>query len=168
MIQFILGNIFDALSSLLIMRSMFSKSKKNMLLIQCLDCVCAIIGNLLLGGWSGAVIITYSLIRNLVCAKYTLSNSISMLFVIASGLLGVYVNDDGFFGLFSVIGTIEYTAFVCFSRKANTLRIGMLINLILYVFYSVAIKSYVVLPIYITIMVIIIIKLYKGEEDLGE
>lgn len=66
---YLLAQVFSAIGALCVAISSFAKSKNNMLVWQITDYIFTAIANLLLGGYTGALTISISIIRNSLMVK---------------------------------------------------------------------------------------------------
>lgn len=137
----IFANVLSFISTALLIYSMFTNDKKRMLLIQVVNYVISIISNLLAGSIVAASTNCISIVRNI---YYTKSKSLAVMIIISISylVLGVATNTLGVIGLLPIIACIEYTVCVQLSTDAQTLRFGVLLNLMLWLVHDVSIQLY--------------------------
>lgn len=114
--------------------SVHLKNKKNMVLSQIFDCVCAIISCILLKGYNGAVANTIALIRNIIECKKNNKLIIGLL-VTATLILGLHnliSVGQAWYALVPIVANVEYTLGLTLCKKYNKCKIMLLINQILW------------------------------------
>lgn len=162
-IQLIIANILSLVGTIVLVWSMFVKSKETMLLLQA--------GNYILGAFSTTMANSYaaacssiiSLFRNLYLSQKA-SIPATVVFSILYIVLGAFTNTLGFIGLLPVLASVEYTLFVQFAKTSQILRYGALINLGLWLIHDICIQLYgsVISDIILVIITTIsIIKFYN-------
>lgn len=156
--QLIIANILSLVGTIVLVWSMFVKSKETMLLLQA--------GNYILGAFSTTMTNSYaaacssiiSFFRNLYLSQKT-SIVVTVVFSILYIVLGAFTNTLGFIGLLPVLASVEYTLFVYFAKTTQVLRYGALINLLLWAIHDICIRLYGALISDIILIVITIISI---------
>ena len=94
-----IGFIFSAIGATCLAISSFAKTKKTMLTWQLSDYFFTMIANFLLGGYTGAISISVSIIRNTLMIKHWDSIYTTIILVIIQVSAGTYFNNLGLIGL---------------------------------------------------------------------
>lgn len=140
----ILGNIFGGLSSIFLGASVHCRNKKNMVLFQIFDCICAIISCILLKGYNGVIANTVALMRNIIEYKKKTTKLIIGILVAVTLILGLHnflFVEQTWYALFPVIANVEYTLGLTLCKKYNKCKIMLLINQILWSVYEICILN---------------------------
>lgn len=85
------------------------KNKKAVLLVQTIQIILFIIGNLLLGGITGAISNALGALRNILCYFDKLRFWIMTLITFLAVLLGICFNDLGVIGFLPIISVVIFT-----------------------------------------------------------
>lgn len=137
----IIGNIIALIASLLMVYSGLIKNKDKFIYIQTIYIGLLVISNLVLGGFTGAIINFISCFRNILCYKNKLHNKEKLLIIIPSILLSLYFNNLGIIGLLPVIYVVVYTLFMNIKDIIKFKKL-VIFTSILWLIYDICIKSY--------------------------
>ncbi|MGV3127207.1 YgjV family protein [Streptococcus orisratti] len=161
-----IGLIFSAIGASCLAVSAFTKHKDRMLIWQVADYVFTMIANLLLGGYTGAISISVSIIRNLLMIKKWYSWATATLFVFLQLSLGAYFNNIGWVGFLPIISSISYTLATFMTNKIQWLRWVIIENMLLWSFYDWTIKAYpaLIMDFFIVTTTLIAIKKSKRSK----
>ena len=88
----LLGNLISLAGAVLMVVIGFIKRKEKVLAVQCVQFSLMGVGNLVLGGVTGALSNLIGLIRNLVCYKTGISVPLKLIFIAAQAGLSLWVN----------------------------------------------------------------------------
>lgn len=141
MLQLVSGNIVALIASILMVASGCVKNRKKIIYIQTLQILCFTISDLILGGFTGAVINLISIVRNILCYKDKLTNISKTILILLSVILSLLFNNLGFLGLLPLISTVAYT---CFMSIKSTIKLKLLIifTMVMWLIYDILIRSY--------------------------
>ena len=159
-----IGFIFSAIGATCLAISSFAKTKKTMLTWQLSDYFFTMIANFLLGGYTGAISISVSIIRNTLMIKHWDSIYTTIILVIIQVSAGTYFNNLGLIGLLPLISSISYTIISFATDKVQWLRWVTVENMVLWAFYDFTIKAYpaLLMDIVITLTTLIAISKYSS------
>lgn len=104
-----IGLFFSAIGATCLAISSFAKTKKSMLSWQLSDYFFTMVANFLLGGYTGVISISVSIIRNTLMIKKWDSIYTTVLLVIIQVTLGIYVNNLVLIGCLPLISSVSYT-----------------------------------------------------------
>ena len=153
--MFLIAQIFSAIGAVLLLISTFSDTKKKMLGIQIFDAASNTIADALLGGWSGVMLNIIGIARNITTIKGDGKTNKALLSVLVffTIVVTVMLNPSGFLPL---IAELEYTIVVsrCDLFKS---KIALSLNLFLWLFYDILLRSY---PVAIADSIILISSLF--------
>lgn len=129
--SFLLGQLFALLDCIFTIISGKAKTKKKMLALQVINCICAFFADLCLGGFSGSSTAVIAGIRNVLIYNGKSGKVLTIIFCLALLVAGLLVNSNGWAGLLPVAASIEYTI-VLFNKKASlkTMKKALLVNTI--------------------------------------
>lgn len=135
-----------------------------MLTWQLSDYFFTMIANFLLGGYTGAISISVSIIRNVLMIKKWDSLYTTILLVIIQVTLGIHVNTLGLIGCLPLISSVSYTIISFLTDKVQWLRWVTIENMLLWSLYDFTIKAYpaLLMDVIITITTLIAIKKYSS------
>ena len=148
-----LGEALSLIAALLLAYSTFSKKKKNMIVWQALDVLFCSLANLVLGGYSAVVTNFLSLFVSLLVIKNKLDEKNTIILCILMIVVGLYFNNRAWLGILPIIATVQYTICLYLLKTAQQMRIAIMVNLVPWLVFDFAIKSY---PIFMMDIIIII------------
>lgn len=140
--EVIIANISAVLSFICISVGISAKRKFKMMVFMTANCGINVITNLLLQGWSGAVIQTVNMVRNMITAAGKMTKVMSWVIMLIMIALGIAVNDRGICGLLPLIASAEYTLSLS-SENMLLLKTTLMINMLLWSVYNFIIRNYV-------------------------
>ena len=139
--RLIIGNIIALIASLLFVYSSVLKKKKKILIAQIIQKGLSSISNVILKGYSGAVVHFISLIRNVLCYYDKLYLFVKIVISIITIILTVIFNNMGLIGILPLISSLIYLWFMD-TKDIIKFKYLMLITIILWGIYDLTIKSY--------------------------
>lgn len=139
--QIIIGNIIALIASILMTFSGLQKSKKKILFIQIIQIFLTIISNLVLGGYTGAIVNAISLIRDILLYKDKVGLKEKIILIIFAIGLSLAFNNLGLIGFLPLIATVTYMLFMD-TKDVIKFKILIIISMILWFIYDLTIKSY--------------------------
>lgn len=168
MIQIVIGNIIALIASVIMVLSGYVKEKKKILLVQTIQIGLSVVSNLVLGGYSGAIINAVNCVRNIICYKDKLGTKEKILLIVVSSVLTLLFNNLGWIGWLPLLSTVVYIVFMNIKdvTKFKALIIFTILEWLVYDFYIKAYTAAVfdfLTIVTSTIAIIQIIKKEKGE-----
>ncbi len=141
MIHLVCGNFVALIASILMAYSGSVKDNKKIIYIQTIQILLLTASTLILGGYTGAIVNAISVLRNVLCYKDKLTNTMKTILILLCIPPSILFNNLGFLGLLPLVSTILYT---CFMNVKSTIKLKFLliITLILWIIYDVLIHSY--------------------------
>lgn len=139
--QIIVGNIIALIASILMVLAGLQKKKKKILFMQIIQIALSVISNLVLGGYTGAIINALSCVRDILCYKDKMGTKEKIIIIILAVGLSLVFNNLGWIGLLPVIATVAY---IIFMNTKDVVKFKMLIifSMIMWLVYDLYIKSY--------------------------
>ncbi|WP_050542123.1 YgjV family protein [Streptococcus mutans] len=156
--------LFSALGAFCLAYSSFTKEKQHMLLWQISDYIFTIIANLLLGGYTGALTISVSIVRNALILKKKNTKVITICLVLIQIALGTYVNNLGLVGYLPIISSVSYTLTTFLTSKMQFLRWLIIENMSLWFIYDLTINAYPAVCMDILIILSTLLALYRHQK----
>ena len=141
MIYIILGNIIALIASILMVYSGILKQKNKILYIQTIQIGLSVISNILLGGFTGAIINALGCIRNILFHKNKLKIKEKTILIILSISLSLIFNNLEFIGILPVISTVMYIIFMDI-KNIIKFKILIIFTMTMWLIYDIYIKSY--------------------------
>ena len=129
----------------MIVACIFSK-RKTVFLLQGVQCGLLCITQLVLGMYGGLVTLLIGSVRNFLTAYDKMTAKRTLLFAFSIGAAGSAVNflsDGGLIGLLPVAATVIYTFGCHYIKEANLMRLNILLNMALWIGYSVSVLDYI-------------------------
>ena len=141
MLQLITGNIIALIASILMVISGSIKDRKKIIYVQTIQILFFTISDIILGGYTGAIINLISLVRNILTYNDKLTNIAKAILITLSVSLSLYFNNLGFLGLLPIISMVTFTLFM---NTKNTIKLKLLIafTMVLWLIYDITIRSY--------------------------
>ncbi len=162
----VLGNILAFIGMALLWLSSIQRTKQRMLFCQVIDSIFCTASNIVLGGFTGAIVVFMSLVRNLLAYKNMLTPKITMALLVLTTIIGLYVNKHGYIGILPIIATIEYTLWLGFGNNtAKGLKIALIINMLIWSVYDLTIYAFTTLGYDVAIVTSTLYSLYKTRND---
>lgn len=162
----VFGEIFSFLAAICLAYSTFSKKKDKMIFWQIIDSLFNSISNVFLLSYSGCITNIFTLLRNYLTYKGKFNKKCLIIIMMLLIFLGICFNNKGFIGILPIIASIEYTIFMYKTKTVNKLRIGLIINLIMWGVYDFYIKSYPMFAMDMIIIVLSLINNYKYQKHI--
>ncbi len=141
MVQIIIGNIIALIASILMVLAGFQKKKKKILFIQIIQIALSVISNLVLGGYTGAIINAVSCVRDILCYKEKIGNKEKIIIIILAVGLSFVFNNLGWIGLLPLAATVVYIIFMN-TKDVVRFKILIIFSMIMWLIYDLYIKSY--------------------------
>ena len=139
---YLLAQVFSAIGALCVAISSFAKSKHKMLVWQITDYIFTAIANLLLGGYTGALTISISIIRNSLMVKKRMTKTILTILIIIQIIVGTYLNQLGLIGYLPIISSVSYSLAIAATPNLQWLRWVIIENMLLWLIYDLTIQAY--------------------------
>ena len=141
MVQIIIGNIIALIASILMVLAGFQKKKKKILFIQIIQIALSVISNLVLGGYTGAIINAVSCVRDILCYKEKMGDTEKIIIIILAVGLSFAFNNLGWIGLLPLVATVVYIIFMN-TKDVVRFKILIIFSMIMWLIYDLYIKSY--------------------------
>ena len=141
MIPLICGNFVALLGSLLMVYLGTIKETKKIIFIQTIQIFLFTLSTLILGGFSGTIVNAISVVRNILCYKDKLTNTVKAILILLCIPPCLIFNNLGILGLLPLISTILFT---CFMNVKNPIKLKylLIVTLSFWVIYDILIYSY--------------------------
>ena len=168
----VLGNILSLVSNILAITSTRLKDYKKMLLVQSVDTTFSALANLILGGYSGALISICGLVRNLYCALSKKTNKIISFGIIAATfVISMEFTFKEWYDILPILASTSYGLIILNTNDIVKSKIALIINCSLWIVYGAIIYNFIGI-IFKTIMITSttqsLIKMYKDKKGKGE
>ncbi len=137
----IIGNVIALIAALMMVYSGVLNSKKKILFIQTIQIGLSVISNIILGGITGAIINSISLIRNIICYKEKLTTNIKVIITIVAVALSIIFNNLGVIGYLPVISTVTYIWLMTI-KDVKSFKLLIAFTMLMWFIYDLVIKSY--------------------------
>ena len=165
MTVYLLAQVFSAIGALCVAISSFAKSKHKMLVWQITDYIFTAIANLLLGGYTGALTISISIIRNSLMVKKKMTKTILTILIVIQIIVGTYLNQLGIIGYLPIISSVSYSLAIATTRN---LRWVIIENMLLWLIYDLTIKAYPAAITDITITLTTLIAIIRNRKTFSK
>ena len=141
MTQVVIGNIIALIASILMVLAGLQKKKKKILFIQIIQIALSVISNLVLGGYTGAIINALSCVRDILCYKDKMGTKEKIIIIILAVGLSLAFNNLGWIGLLPLIATVVYILFMS-TKDVVKFKLLIIFSMIMWLLYDLYIKSY--------------------------
>ena len=168
MTVYLLAQVFSAIGALCVAIASFAKSKHKMLVWQITDYIFTAIANLLLGGYTGALTISISIIRNSLMVKKKMTKTILTILIIIQIIVGTYLNQLGLIGYLPIISSVSYSLAIAATPNLQCLRWVIIENMLLWLIYDLTIKAYPAAITDITITLTTLIAIIKNRKTFSK
>ena len=138
----IIGNIISFIASLVMVYTGILKKRKEIIKIQTIQLGLFSLSNLTLGGISGAIVNSFSIIRNYLSYKNKLTSN-NKIFIILIVIICTFIFDDiKLISFLPILATGLYTLYIN-TKSIKKLKIVLIINALFWLIYDINIKLYV-------------------------
>lgn len=165
---YLLAQVFSAIGALCVVISSFAKSKNNMLVWQITDYIFTAIANLLLGGYTGALTISISIIRNSLMVKKKMTKTILTILIIIQIIVGTYLNQLGIIGYLPIISSVSYSLAIAATPNLQWLRWVIIENMLLWLIYDLTIQAYPAAITDVTITLTTLIAIIRNRKTFSK
>ena len=141
MAQLICGNIIALIASTLMVCSGIIKDRKKTIYLQTIQILAFVMSNLILGGYTGAIVNFISLARNYWCYKDNLTKIKKLILIILSVAFSLLFNNLGLIGLLPIISTVVFTCFID-TKSIIKLKFLIMFASVLWLIYDTILGSY--------------------------
>lgn len=165
--RIVIGNIIALIASILMVYAGYLKIKKRILFVQIVQIALSVASNLILGGYTGAVISVIGCVRDILCYKDKLGVKEKVFLVIVSLALSIIFNNLGAIGYLPLISTTTYIIFMTVKdvKKFKYLTMFVMAVWFVYDFYIKAYTAAVFDFLTIIISVIAVIQIIRKKEN---
>ena len=139
--RLIIGNILALIASLLFVYSGILKKKNKIIIAQSIQKALSTISNIVLKGYSGAIVHAISFIRNILCYYEKLYLSVKIIITIITIILTYLFNNLGLIGILPLISSILYLWFMDI-KDIVKFKYLMLSTILLWGIYDFTVQSY--------------------------
>ena len=139
-----------------------------MLAWQITDYIFTATANLLLGGYTGALTISISIIRNRLMIKKKMTKTILTILIILQIIVGSYLNQLGVIGYLPIISSVSYSLAIVITRNLQWLRWVIIENMLLWLIYDLTIKAYPAAITDITITLTTLIAIIRNRKTFSK
>ncbi len=137
----ILANIISFVGAVIMVVSGLLKTKRSILVAQNIQFAIQAVGNILLGGYSGAAINIISIVRNVFCVFVPFTWVWKLVFIAAQAGLTVWVNGFAVIGLLPLAAACLFTVFLD-TKNDVLLKAVLTAAQVLWAIYDLSIKNY--------------------------
>ena len=139
--EIIIGNIIALMASLIMVGTGLVKNKRKIIFFQIIQIGLFIASNMILGGYTGAIINILNLARNILCYKDKLGKNEKIVISILSIVLSVLFNNLGLIGYLPLLASLIYLWLINI-KGIYKFKLLMILIMIMWGIYDLKIKSY--------------------------
>ncbi|MDO5601847.1 MAG: YgjV family protein [Oscillospiraceae bacterium] len=162
-----IGNAISLAAAGFMASSCLVKNSRAIFICQFLECVLLAVSSVFFGSLAGTAVLAVSALRNLLVAAGRYPKKLMYLFVLATAVLGIWVNTKGLIGLLPVAATVEYTVCCYYIKGLKATRYSIFINVAIWVIYSFCIFDFSTALTDSAVLLVdaaAIVKLYRREK----
>ncbi len=140
------ANGVSVVAALCMIAACILSDRKRVFILQGVQCGLLCITQLILGMYGGLITLAIGSLRNFLTAFEKMTPRRTLLFALLIGGAGTAVNfatDGGWIGLLPVFATVLYTFGCHYLVRPNLQRLNILVNMLLWIGYSVSVLDYV-------------------------
>lgn len=157
--NYYLAQVLSLIACLMLSISCKQKTQKRVMIIQSCETTISIIAVLLLGGYTGVIVLTVALIRNILVIIDKTSKTSTAILVIISILLSI-INAKTILDILPAIASAEYTI-ALYKKDVKITKIAFAINAALWGIYKATIGAWVYVAFNIVNVAICIYEISK-------
>ncbi len=165
----IIGNVCSLCAAVTDSISGAQKKRNRILAFQTLSQVFYGVGTIILKGYSSTVQNGVAILRNFAAMKRIKSKAVEWILILLGVALGIVFNNLGLLGWLPIAANLEYSLAVFrFKDNVRLLKIAFIINMLMYLTFSIMIKNYVAAVANVVVAVITAIALIKGKPEAAD
>ena len=138
----LIGNGFSLFAGIFLIISYYMNDAKKAYFYQFLNAFILAISSVFFFSWVGITTMLIAAIRNLMVYYDRLTRNWTIVFLVVTVVLGVYVNTLGFVGLLPVIAVIEITLCNFLLKSIKPIKLSFIVNSLIYIIYFFAIYDF--------------------------
>lgn len=135
------SQILSLIASIIFLIAIQQKTVKKLFIYDTIQLVINVFVNLLLKGYSGAVVQSIAVLRGVLKAKSKLNYQSGILIITLQIIFGFLFNNHGIIGLLPIIASVSYSIVLMLSENILFIKLNLVINLILWTIYSFCIHD---------------------------
>lgn len=139
--RILIGNSIALIGSILMAYTGIIKNKQKLIKVQTVQIGILILSNLVLGGFTGAIINFISMIRNIICYKNKLGLKEKIIITILAVTLSILFNNKGIIGLFPVVAMVVYV-WLMNIKEIKRFKLLLAFTMLLWFIYDMMIGSF--------------------------
>lgn len=137
----LIANIISFVGAVIMVVSGLLKTKRNILIAQNIQFAIQAVGNILLGGYSGAAINLISIVRNVFCVFVPFTWVWKIVFIALQAGLTIWVNGVALIGLLPLVAACLFTVFLD-TKNDILLKAVLTVAQVLWAVYDFSIQNY--------------------------
>lgn len=138
----VVGNGISFFAGIFLIISYYINDAKKAYFYQFLNAFILAISSVFFFSWVGITTMLIAAIRNLMVYYDRLTRNWTIVFLVVTVVLGVYVNTLGFVGLLPVIAVIEITWCNFLLKSIKPIKLSFIVNSLIYIIYFFAIYDF--------------------------
>ncbi len=138
----LIGNGISLFAGIFLIISYYINDAKKAYFYQFLNAFILAISSVFFFSWVGITTMLIAAIRNLMVYYDRLTRNWTIVFLVVTVVLGVYVNTLGFVGLLPVIAVIEITLCNFLLKSIKPIKLSFIVNSLIYIIYFFAIYDF--------------------------
>lgn len=138
----VVGNGISFFAGIFLIISYYINDAKKAYFYQFLNAFILAISSVFFFSWVGITTMLIAAIRNLMVYYDRLTRNWTIVFLVVTVVLGVYVNTLGFVGLLPVIAVIEITLCNFLLKSIKPIKLSFIVNSLIYIIYFFAIYDF--------------------------
>ncbi|MDD7280691.1 MAG: YgjV family protein [Erysipelotrichaceae bacterium] len=139
---FFIGNAIALLGSFVMIGIGFLKKKEHILIGQCFQCGLIGISQLILGGITGFITNSFTILRNLLSFKIPFTKPVKIVFILIQIVLALNFDSITLINMLPIIATAIFTWYMD-SKDPIQFKIVVIGTLLLWLIYDFSISNYV-------------------------
>ena len=159
----VVGNILGFIGTMFMVISGAIKDNKKFFIVQDFEMGFLTLSNLVLGGYTGAIVSFMGIIRNTLCMKDKMNLRNKIIIVIIQTVACLITNNLGIIGLCPLFAVVFYSFLI--TKDAKKLKILNASTLVLWAIYDFYIKSYTSFTMDVLTIITSLVGLYRVNQN---
>lgn len=143
MSMWLYSQILAVFATILFIISISCNTHKYFFGLSSVEIVLNITKNILLGGYSGAVVQMFGLIRSLLAMTNKFQGIVASIIIACQIAFGLYFNNHGLVGVLPILATVVFSITVMKTSNMIYIKYALVVNLLLWCTYNIALHDYV-------------------------
>ncbi|MCF0134030.1 MAG: YgjV family protein [Blautia sp.] len=140
--RILIGNAISFVAAIALLMGCIVESPKKVYLLQVVENAVLCLSSIVFGSWTGLSTLSLSIIRSVLLMKNKYDKKWMVILSALIVVFGAYLNEMGLIGWLPILATVQWSVCSYYARKIIPIKIGMLVNILMWMVYFFAIWDF--------------------------